>query len=77
MDDISEKLEHLQAAYKAQLENWIETIRREEELVSAAGSLEEIDRWEQAHFDEEDAREKAKALKSELESALREKFFGF
>jgi hypothetical protein len=37
----------------------------------------QVDKWEQAHFREEEARKKAKAAKEGYEDALREKFFGF
>jgi sulfur carrier protein ThiS len=71
------KLDALQKAYKDALEQWIAAIRQEEALVCVNHSVAEVDRWEQAHFDEEDARNKTKAAKSAYEDALREKFFGF
>jgi hypothetical protein len=37
----------------------------------------EVDKWEAAHFREEEFRNQAKAAKSEFEDALRQKFFGF
>jgi len=37
----------------------------------------DVDKWEDAHFKEEEARNKAKDAKSDYEDALREKFFGF
>jgi hypothetical protein len=40
-------------------------------------SVAEIDKWEAAHFREEEARNQAKKAKKEYEDALREKFFGF
>jgi hypothetical protein len=40
-------------------------------------SVGEIDKWESAHFREEEARNKAKDAKHAYEDALREKFFGF
>jgi len=76
VQDYSE-LDALQNAYKAALEEWIAAIRTEEALVCGRHTLAEVDRWEQAHFDEEDAREKAKEAKQDYENALREKFFDF
>jgi len=35
------------------------------------------DKWEAAHFAEDDIRAKVKAAKKQYENALREKFFGF
>ena len=72
------ELDDLQAAYKAAVEAWIDSIRREESLASVADhSVTEIDKWEEAHFDEEDQRNTAKAAKKKYEGALRAKFFGF
>ena len=71
------ELDELQNAYKAALEAWIAAIRAEEALVCVNHSVAEVDRWEQAHFDEEDARAKAKEAKQDYEDALREKFFDF
>jgi hypothetical protein len=77
MTDETQELNQLQAAYKAAVEVWIKAIREEEELASGDHSIAEVDKWEAAHFREEDARDKAKAAKSDYEDALREKFFGF
>jgi hypothetical protein len=70
-------LDQLQAAYKTAVDNWISAIREEEALASADHSEAEIDTWEEAGFNEEDAREKAKEAKEKYEDALREKFFNF
>jgi hypothetical protein len=75
--DISE-LDQKQAEYKAAVEEWIATIRQEEELASVADhSVADIDAWEEADTREEDARNKAKDAKLAYEDALREKFFNF
>jgi hypothetical protein len=75
MGQESKELDDLQRAYKAAVEEWIGAIREEEALASMNHSVAEIDRWEQAHFHEEDLRKKAKAAKKEYENALRFKFF--
>ena len=62
MDKENPELDRLQGAYKAAIEEWIAAIRKEEALTSANHSVAQIDRWEQAHFREEDARNKADAL---------------
>jgi hypothetical protein len=72
-----EPLDQLQAAYKTAVEAWIAAIKEEEALASGDHSVAEIDKWEKAHFREEEARDKAKEAKSAYEDALREKFFGF
>lgn len=73
----TQELDQLQANYKAAVEEWIAAIREEEALASGDHSVAEIDKWEAAHFREEEIRDKAKEAKSEYEDALREKFFGF
>lgn len=74
--DVSE-LDKLQGEYKAAVEAWIAAIKREEGLASVNHDVAEVDQWEKAHFDEDEMRNKVKALKKLYEDALREKFFGF
>jgi hypothetical protein len=71
------ELDQMRRTYKAAVEHWIAAIRKEEALASVNHTVAQVDRWEQAHFDEEDARKRAKAAKANYEAALREKFFGF
>jgi len=71
------ELDDLQATYKEAVEAWISSIRNEEGLASANHSLIEIDKWEQAHLDEDEMRNNVKAAKAKYEDALRAKFFGF
>ena len=71
------ELDRMQAAYKKAVEEWIAKIRKEEALASTNHSVAQVDRWEQAHFDEEEARNKVKAAKKRYEDELRAKFFGF
>ncbi len=70
-------LDQLQSAYKAAVEEWITAIRHEEELVSANHSVAEVDKWEAAHFKEDEARGKVLGLKEKYEDALRKEFFNF
>ncbi len=76
MDDIS-RLDEMQSAYKAAVEKWIAAIREEEALASVNHSVAEVDKWEAAHFKEDDIRKEVKAAKKQYEDALRQKFFGF
>lgn len=71
------ELDSLRAAYKAAVEAWIATIRKEESLASANHSMTEIDQWEKAHLEEDQMRDSVKAAKAKYEDALRAKFFGF
>jgi hypothetical protein len=70
-------LDQLQTNYKAAVEAWIAAIKREEALASVNHTVAELDKWEAAHFAEDDIRAKVKAAKKQYENALREKFFGF
>lgn len=70
-------LDQMQNAYKAAVEEWIAAIKDEEALASVSHSVAEVDRWEHAHFKEEELRDKAVAAKKEYEGALRLKFFNF
>jgi hypothetical protein len=77
MADENQELDQLQGAYKSAVEAWITAIREEEALASGDHSVAEVDKWENAHFREEEARDKAKEAKSVYEDVLREKLFGF
>ncbi|WP_245462829.1 hypothetical protein [Mesorhizobium sp. M7D.F.Ca.US.005.01.1.1] len=70
-------LDQLQGAYKAAVEEWIAAIKLEEELTSVNHSIAEIDKWEAAHFKEDEVRGKVLELKKEYEDALRKEQFGF
>jgi hypothetical protein len=70
-------LDQMQKDYKAAVDAWVAAIRREEALASVNHTVAEIDKWENAAFAEDDARDKAKTAKKAYENALREKFFHF
>jgi hypothetical protein len=71
------ELDQLQAAYKAAVDVWISSIRKEEALASVNHSVADLDQWEKAHFEEDEMRSTVKAAKEKYEDALRAKFFGF
>jgi hypothetical protein len=50
------ELDRMQAVYKTAVEEWITAIRHEEALASVIHSVAEIDKWEEAHFKEDEAR---------------------
>jgi hypothetical protein len=70
-------LDQMQTAYQAAVEEWIAAIKQEEALASVNHTVAEVDKWEAAHFAEDDIRGKVKAAKKKYEDALREKFFSF
>ena len=71
------ELDELQLAYRSAVEAWIGAIRKEEDLASVNHDVAELDKWEQAHFEEDEMRSNVKEAKAKYEDALREKFFGF
>jgi hypothetical protein len=75
-EDLSE-LDRMQSAYKAAVEEWVTAIKQEEDLASVNHTVAEVDKWEAAHFKEDELRSKVKKAKKLYEDALREKFFGF
>jgi hypothetical protein len=77
MENENSKLDEMQSAYKAAVEKWIAAIKEEEALASVNHSIAEVDKWEGAHFKEEEIRSEVKAAKRAYEDALREKFYGF
>lgn len=70
-------LDHLQRTYRQAVDQWLAAIREEEALASVEHSLARLDRWEQAHMDEEDRRGEALKAKKAYEDALRQDLFGF
>jgi hypothetical protein len=70
-------IDRLLDEYVAAVDQWIDTIRREVELASTNRSIAEIDQWERAADEEEEARTKARDLKGVYESALRREHFHF
>jgi hypothetical protein len=78
-NDTSE-LDQMQAAYKTAVEDWVAAIKQEEALASVnhtVAEVDKVDKWEGAHFKEDEIRSKVKAAKRKYEDALRDKFFGF
>lgn len=71
------KLSTMLRVYKAAVEEWITAVREEEFLACGDPTLTELDDWEQAHFNEEEARNKAKKAKKDYEDAVRQSLFGF
>lgn len=53
-------LDQMQNAYKVAVEEWIAAIKQEEALASVNHSIAEVDKWEQAHFKEEEIRSKGR-----------------
>jgi len=65
-----EDLDQLRADYKSAVDEWVQTIRDEEELATPDHSMIAWEKWDAAHFKEHDAHlkvtEKREAYKDEL-----------
>ena len=65
------ELDRLQQAYKEAVELWIAAIRDEEALATPDHSIVAWERWEQAGFRAQEAKEHATAAKEAYKDGLR------
>ena len=77
MTNNSLELDQMQNACKAAFVECMAAIKQEENLASVNHEIAEVDKWEHAHFSEDDIRSKVKAAKRRYDDVLREKFYGF
>ena len=77
MAENTEQLDRLQKDYIAEVEKWIFAIRAEEALAAVNHTVAQVDKWESAHFKEDEIRNRVKAAKKTYEDALRRTFYGF
>lgn len=63
--------------YRAAVNEWIDGIRAEEALALASPTASQEDDWEQAHFKEDDLRNKARLAKKDYEDSIRQNLFNF
>ena len=66
------ELDQLRLAYKRATEDWVEAIRCEETLATPDHSMTEMEKWDDAHFREEDAHKKATEARDAYKDALRQ-----
>jgi hypothetical protein len=71
------ELDDLRQAYKTTVDQWVATIREEEELATPDHSMVQMERWDAAGFREQDAKEKAQAAKDAYKDALRKVNYSF
>jgi hypothetical protein len=72
-----EDLDQLRLDYKKAVDAWVDTIRVEEALATPDHSEIAMEKWDAAHFTEEDAQTKATAAREAYKDALRRENFGF
>lgn len=66
-----QELDRLRAAYKEATDAWITAIRAEEALATPDHSIRAWEIWEQAGFQEQEFREKAREAKQAYKAGLR------
>ena len=64
-------LDQLRLAYKKATDEWVDTIRAEEALATPDHSMIAWEKWDEAHFREEDARAKFTEAREAYKDALR------
>jgi hypothetical protein len=65
------ELDQLRAAYKAAVDAWVNAIRSEEALATPDHSMTAMEKWDTAHFKEQDAQQKAAQACAAYKDALR------
>jgi hypothetical protein len=70
-------IEALRLAYKQAVDAWVAAIRAEEALATPDHSMVEWEKWDAAHFSEQDAQTKANDAREAYKGALREVNYGF
>jgi hypothetical protein len=69
-------LDSLRLAYKKAVDEWVGAIRAEEALATPDHSMTAMEEWDDAHFKEHDAHEKATAARDAYKDALRSVNYG-
>lgn len=64
-------LDQLRVAYKQAIDEWVDAIRAEEALATPDHSVTAWERWDDAHFAEHDAHEKATKAREAYKEGLR------
>lgn len=70
-------IEPLRLAYKKAIDEWVAAIRAEEALATPDHSMVAWEKWDAAHFTEQDAQTNATAARDAYKDALREANYGF
>jgi len=73
----TEELDQLRIAYKSAVDKWVDAIRAEEALATPDHSETTMERWDEAHFREQDAQADAAAARDAYKDGLRRMNYGF
>lgn len=69
-------LDQLRNAYKQAVDQWVDRIRAEEALATPDHSMIALEKWDDAHFAEHEAHEKATVARDAYKDALRQVNYG-
>jgi hypothetical protein len=75
-DSTSANLDQLRLAYKQATDEWVGAIRAEEALATVDHSMIAMEKWDDAHFREEDSHAKATQARDAYKDALRAVNYG-
>ncbi|HKN16999.1 MAG TPA: hypothetical protein VJX47_08655 [Candidatus Sulfotelmatobacter sp.] len=73
---MSPDLDQLRLAYKKATDEWVDAIRAEESLATPDHSMIAMEKWDDAHFREEDAHTKATEARDAYKDGLRSANYG-
>ncbi len=73
---MSPDLDQLRLAYKKATDEWVDAIRAEESLATPDHSMIAMEKWDNAHFREEDAHTKATEARDAYKDGLRSANYG-
>jgi hypothetical protein len=71
-----EDLDQLRSAYNKAVDDWVEAIRAEEALATEDHSMLAVEKWDDAHFREQDAQAKATEARDTYKDQLRAVNYG-
>ena len=71
-----QSLDELRIAYKTAVDEWVDAIRSEEALATPDHSETAMERWDDAHFKEQDAQAKAAEVRDAYKDGLRKVNYG-
>ena len=73
---MSPDLDQLRLLYKRATDEWVDAIRAEESLATPDHSMIAMEKWDEAHFREEDAHSKAIKARDAYKDGLRSVNYG-
>lgn len=72
----SPELDNLRDVYKKAVDAWVAAIRAEEALATPDHSMTAMEKWDDAHFTEQDAQKAAAEARDAYKDALRTVNYG-